>query len=158
MVLAADDERGEADGDHRRREHRQVAGHLGDHEHDGERGVGDAPEQGHHRDDHERRRDRPGSPARTGSSSRQMPAPSMPPMNIPGPKMPPEPPEPIESEVARIFANGRIEHHPERDGEERVPVEPRLDEAVAGAEDAGDDEADAADHEPRDRRLEPARR
>ena len=42
-----------------------------------------------------------------GSSSRQMPAPSMPPMNMPGPKMPPEPPEPIESEVARIFANGR---------------------------------------------------
>ena len=29
-------------------------------------------------------------------------------MTMPGPKMPPEPPEPIDSDVARIFANGRI--------------------------------------------------
>ena len=36
-----------------------------------------------------------------------MPAPSSPPMTMPGPKMPPEPPEPIDSDVARIFANGR---------------------------------------------------
>ncbi len=41
-----------------------------------------------------------------GSRSRQIAAPSRPPMNIPGPKIPPEPPDPIESEVATIFANG----------------------------------------------------
>ncbi len=36
------------------RQHRQVAGHLGDHQHHRQRRVGDAAEQGHHRDDHER--------------------------------------------------------------------------------------------------------
>ncbi len=29
-------------------------------------------------------------------------------MTMPGPKMPPEPPEPMDSEVARILANGRM--------------------------------------------------
>ena len=48
----------------------------------------------------------PGSPAR--SANCQMAAPTKAPMTIPGPKMPPEPPLPIDSDVARIFANGRI--------------------------------------------------
>ena len=43
-----------------------------------------------------------------GSSRRQIPAPRRPPITMPGPKTPPEPPDPIESEVERIFANGRI--------------------------------------------------
>ncbi len=42
-----------------------------------------------------------------GSRRRQIPAPRRPPITMPGPKTPPEPPEPIESEVARILANGR---------------------------------------------------
>ena len=47
--------------------------------------------------------------------------------------------------------------HPERDREQGLPVEAGLDEAVARAEDAGDDERHAADEEARDRRLQPAR-
>ena len=47
-----------------------------------------------------------GTPGAIGSRSRQIPAPSRAPMNIPGPKIPPDPPEPIDSEVARILANG----------------------------------------------------
>ena len=38
---------------------------------------------------------------------RQKEAPSMPPITMPGPKMPPEPPEPIERDVDSIFTNGR---------------------------------------------------
>ena len=44
------------DGDHRRREQREVAGHLRDHQHDGERRMRDPSEQRHHADDHERGR------------------------------------------------------------------------------------------------------
>ncbi len=47
-----------------------------------------------------------GMPGRKPTVSRQKLAPSSPPMTIPGPKMPPLPPEPIDSDVARIFANG----------------------------------------------------
>jgi hypothetical protein len=47
-----------------------------------------------------------GTPGRS-ASSRHAPAPRKPPITMPGPKMPPEPPEPIDSEVARILANGR---------------------------------------------------
>ena len=48
-----------------------------------------------------------GTAGATGSRSRHSPAPSRPPMTMPGPKIPPEPPEPIDSDVARILANGR---------------------------------------------------
>ena len=47
-----------------------------------------------------------GTPGAIGSRSRQMPAPSSAADEHPGPKMPPDPPEPIESDVARILANG----------------------------------------------------
>jgi hypothetical protein len=47
-----------------------------------------------------------GSPGAIGSSSRQRDAPRRPPITMPGPNTPPEPPEPIVSEVARIFAKG----------------------------------------------------
>ena len=46
-----------------------------------------------------------GAPAR--SASRQIAAPTKAPITMPGPKMPPEPPVPIDSEVATIFAIGR---------------------------------------------------
>ena len=42
-----------------------------------------------------------------GRSRRQIAAPSRPPTTIPGPNTPPDPPDPMVSEVARIFANGR---------------------------------------------------
>ena len=47
-----------------------------------------------------------GTPGAIGSRRRQIAAPSRPPMTMPGPKMPPEPPDPIDSDVARILANG----------------------------------------------------
>jgi len=47
-----------------------------------------------------------GMPGAKGSSRRQTPAPRNPPMTRPGPKIPPEPPEPMDSPVARIRANG----------------------------------------------------
>ena len=56
VVAAADDERGEADGHHRRHDERERPRHLGDHQHDGERRSGDAAEAGHHPDDDVRRR------------------------------------------------------------------------------------------------------
>ena len=48
-----------------------------------------------------------GTPGAIGASNRQTDAPRNAPIIIPGPKMPPEPPDPIESEVARILAKGR---------------------------------------------------
>ena len=57
-----------------------------------------------------------GMPGRWPAPSRQKAAPSIPPITMPGPKMPPEPPEPMLSEVARILANGRSEDDPERQG------------------------------------------
>ena len=45
-----------------------------------------------------------GAPAR--SANRQMAAPTKAPITMPGPKMPPEPPVPIDSDVARILATG----------------------------------------------------
>src|SRR4051794_30318978 len=48
-----------------------------------------------------------GTDGAIGSSSRQIDAPSKPPMTIPGPNTPPDPPEPMDSDVARILANGR---------------------------------------------------
>ncbi len=84
----------------------------------------------------------------TGSRRRQIPAPSMPPMNIPGPKMPPDPPEPIDSDVARIFANGRIMTIQSGMARRAWRSRPSLHEAVAGAQHARDDKPDAADDEP----------
>jgi hypothetical protein len=49
----------------------------------------------------------PGMPGATVCTSRQRPSPRKPPMTMPGPKMPPEPPDPIDSEVVRIFTSGR---------------------------------------------------
>ena len=46
------------------------------------------------------------------------------------------------------------EHDPQRQTEQRRPVEPRLDPAVARAEDAGEDERERADREARDGRSE----
>ena len=46
----------------------------------------------------------PGAPTR--SPSRQIAAPTNAPITMPGPKMPPEPPVPMDSEVATILANG----------------------------------------------------
>ena len=48
----------------------------------------------------------PGAPAK--SARRQIAAPTNAPMTMPGPKMPPEPPVPIDSDVATILAIGRI--------------------------------------------------
>ena len=45
-------------------------------------------------------------PGKTGSKRRQTAAPRKAPITMPGPKIPPEPPEPIERPVARIRANG----------------------------------------------------
>jgi hypothetical protein len=39
-------------------------------------------------------------------ASRQTAAPRKPPMTIPGPKIRPDPPDPMDSDVATIFANG----------------------------------------------------
>ena len=47
-----------------------------------------------------------GMPGATSCRRRHTPRPTKPPMNMPGPKIPPDPPDPIESEVARIFTNG----------------------------------------------------
>ena len=47
-----------------------------------------------------------GTPGAIGASSRQTDAPRNAPIIMPGPKMPPEPPDPIESDVAKILANG----------------------------------------------------
>src|SRR6201997_5128028 len=44
----------------------------------------------------------------TNSPSRQIAAPVNPPITMPGPKMPPDPPVPIDSDVATIFATGRM--------------------------------------------------
>ena len=43
-----------------------------------------------------------------GSKSRHTDAPRKAPITMPGPKIPPDPPEPMESPVARIRANGTI--------------------------------------------------
>ena len=48
----------------------------------------------------------PGASAR--SARRQMAAPTNAPMTMPGPKMPPDPPVPIDRDVATILATGRI--------------------------------------------------
>jgi hypothetical protein len=69
--------------------------------------VGNAAEQGHHADDHKWR----WTLRRSGSvpqPSLQNVAPSMPPItwDIPGPKMPPEQPDPIDNEVLTILAKG----------------------------------------------------
>ncbi len=37
------------------------------------------------------------------------------PITMPGPKMPPEPPLPMDSEVATILAMGSTQHDPQRD-------------------------------------------
>ena len=47
-----------------------------------------------------------GMPGAKGSSSRQTPAPVNAPMTRPGPKTPPEPPDPMDIPVARIRAKG----------------------------------------------------
>ncbi len=44
----------------------------------------------------------------TGSSRRQTAAPTKAPITMPGPKMPPEPPEPMESPVVAMRAKGRM--------------------------------------------------
>ena len=93
-----------------------------------------------------------------GSSSRQMPAPSRPPMTMPGPEDAARAAGADRERGREDLRERQDEDHPERDGEQGLPVEAGLDEAVAGAEDARDDEADAADQEPADRGLEPARR
>ena len=46
------------------------------------------------------------TPAPTGSSSRHTARPVNAPITSPGPKTPPDPPVPIDSDVARIFAKG----------------------------------------------------
>ncbi len=61
------------------------------------------------------------------------------PMTRPGPKMPPEPPEPMERLVARIRANGRIEDDPKRQSQE-LATEPLLDPAIAGAKHLGNNQ------------------
>ena len=43
-----------------------------------------------------------------GSNRRHTAAPMKAPMTMPGPKMPPDPPEPIDSPVARMRANGKM--------------------------------------------------
>ena len=43
-----------------------------------------------------------------GSKSRQTAAPMKAPITMPGPKMPPDPPEPMESPVARMRAKGTM--------------------------------------------------
>ena len=48
-----------------------------------------------------------GIPGSIGAKRRQNEAPSIPPMTMPGPKIPPDPPELIESDVEIIFTKGR---------------------------------------------------
>ena len=69
----ADDQRRDADREHRRAEHREAVGHLGDHQHDRQRRMGDAAEEGHHRHDHEGRRDRPARPGRSARAGARCP-------------------------------------------------------------------------------------
>jgi hypothetical protein len=48
-----------------------------------------------------------GTDGATGCRRCHIPAPTKAPITMPGPKMPPEPPDPTDNEVARIFTNGR---------------------------------------------------
>ena len=112
----------------------------------------DAAEAGDHPDHHERGT---ASAARPGGhrERRQTAAPRNPPITMPGPKMPPEPPGPIDSDVARIFANGR--RRTIHNGRVRMPSRHRhLDPAVPRPEDLRHRERHQADQEPADRGLD----
>ena len=50
------------------------------------------------------------------SHRRQTAAPRKPPMTMPGPKMPPDPPEPIESDGGQDLREREQQDHPEREG------------------------------------------
>ena len=97
-----------------------------------------------------------GMPGANGSSSRQIDAPSRPPMTMPGPKTPPEPPEPIESEVARILANGSRRTTSQGQRQQGRAVEAGLHVAVARPQHTRDGEPQEADHEARDSRAQRA--
>ena len=87
----------------------------------------------------------PGLAGISGSASwpsRQNAAPSMPPMTMPGPKMPPDPPEPIESDVARILANGSSSTTQSGSAEQARP-NPDLHPAIAHVQRPRQDDAHA---------------
>ena len=98
-----------------------------------------------------------GTAGAIGSRRRQIPAPSRPPMTMPGPKIPPEPPEPIDSDVARIFANGRARIIHSGIAKQALAIEAGLDPAVARAQHSRDHQSDAADDEASDSRPQLAR-
>ena len=71
-----------------------------------------------------------------------MPRPTKPPMTMPGPKMPPDPPDPMDSDVARIFTSGRASIDPQGHVGQAVVHSP-LQPAVAGGERGREGETDA---------------
>ena len=91
-----------------------------------------------------------------GSNRRQTAAPMNAPITMPGPKMPPEPPEPMESPVVTMRANGKrstIQSGMCRSWRPEALLYP----SVAGPEHLGDGQCDAADDQAPERRPDPAR-
>ena len=82
-----------------------------------------------------------------GSSSRQIPAPSRPPMTMPGPEDAAGAAGADRQRGRQDLGERQREDHPERDREEALAVEPGLDPAVPGAKDSGNRQPDAADDE-----------
>ena len=132
---AAHDQCREADRDHRGDDQGEGAGHLRDHQHHRERGAGDAPEAGHHPDDHVRGWVVPRL-GTTGSSRRQTAAPRNAPMTMPGAEDPAGATRANRQSGRAIRANGQDEHDPQRDVQELGP-EACLDPAVAGPSTSG---------------------
>ena len=91
----------------------------------------------------------------TGSNRRQTAAPMNAPITMPGPKMPPEPPEPMESPVATMRAKGKRSTIQSGMCRSWVP-KPCLYPSVAGPEHLGDGQCDAPDYRAPERRPQEA--
>ena len=83
-----------------------------------------------------------------------MAAPTKAPITIPGPNRPPDPPVPIDSDVATILAIGSTMMIHNGIVQQRTPIGRQLRPAVATAQDLRDEQSQQADQQSADRGLE----